>query len=125
VLETVEKHLYTSFGLRSLSPKDPDFQPMFTGDAWSRDHAYHQGTVWSFLWGEYAMAYLKVHEHSAAACNHIKIQSGTLEEHFYEEAGIQCISEVFDGLEPNAGKGCIHQAWSVGMTLLALLEAEK
>ena len=124
VLELVEKHLYTPYGLRSLSPKDPDFKAIYTGDPWTRDHAYHQGTVWSHLWGEYALAYLRVHQYSAAAKHFIRIQSGTLEEHFYHRDGINCISEIFDGGRPNEGKGCIQQAWSVGMTLLALLRAE-
>jgi predicted glycogen debranching enzyme len=124
VLSVVEKHLYTPFGLRSLSPKHPDFKPIYTGDPWHRDHAYHQGTVWSHLWGEYALAYLKVHQYSNDAKLFIQIQSGTLEEHFYHRDGIHGISEVFDGGKPNDGKGCIHQAWSVGMTLLALLKAE-
>jgi len=124
VLQVVEKHLYTPFGLRSLSPKDPQFKPIYTGDQWSRDHAYHQGTVWAHLWGEYAIAYLKVNNYSDAARRFIQIQSGTLEEHFYHRDGIQCISEVFDGARPNEGKGCIQQAWGIGMTLLALQMAE-
>ena len=124
VLAIVEKHLYTPFGLRSLSPKDPDFKATYTGDPWMRDHAYHQGTVWSHLWGEFALAYLKVHQYSKAAKYFIRIQSGTLEEHFYHHDGIQCISEIFDGGKPKEGKGCFHQAWSVGNTLLALLKAE-
>ena len=124
VLEVVEKHLYTPYGLRSLSQKDPDFKAIYSGDPWTRDHAYHQGTVWSHLWGEYAIAYLQVHQYSAAAKHFIRIQSGTLEEHFYHRDGINCISEIFDGGRPNEGKGCIQQAWSVGMTLLALLKAE-
>jgi predicted glycogen debranching enzyme len=124
ILANVEKHLYTPFGLRSLSPRHKDFKPVYTGDPWTRDHAYHQGTVWSHLWGEYAIAYLKVHRYSNAAKQYIRIQSGTLEEHFYHRNGIHCMSEIFDGEHPGEGKGCIQQAWSVGMTILALLKAE-
>ena len=124
VMQVVTKHLYTPYGLRSLSPKDRDFKAIYTGDPWSRDHAYHQGTVWSHLWGEYALAYLRIHKNSAEARYFVRVQSGTLEEHFYHHEGIRCISEIFDGLKPNTGKGCIQQAWSVGNTLLALLRAE-
>ncbi len=124
ILAIVEKHLYTPFGLRSLSPKHPDFKATYTGDPWVRDHAYHQGTVWSHLWGEFALAYLRVHKYSDKAKLFIRIQSGTLEEHFYHHNGINCISEIFDGGKPLGGKGCIQQAWSVGNTLLALLKAE-
>ena len=36
-----------------------------------------------------------------------------LREHFYKDNGIHCISEIFNGSDPQEGKGCIHQAWSV------------
>ena len=123
-MEVVTKHLYTPFGLRSLSPKHVDFKAVYTGDPWNRDHAYHQGTVWSHLWGEFAMAYLRVNKNSADAKYFVRVQAGTLEEHFYHQDGIRCISEIFDGDKPNKGKGCIQQAWSIGNTLLALLRAE-
>ncbi len=125
VLKTIEEHLYTDFGLRSLSPYHPDFKPVYSGGQWQRDHAYHQGTVWAYLWGEYAMAYLKVHHHSAEAKQIIRQKSKALEHHFYNEDGLNSISEIFDGDNPKHGKGCIQQAWSIGMTIKALLEAEE
>lgn len=121
VLKTVEEHLYTDYGLRSLSPSHPDFKPVFKGDQWERDHAYHQGTVWSYLWGEYALAYLKVNGYSLKAKQIITEKSKKLEYHFYNEDGLYAISENFDGEIPGMGKGCIQQAWSIGMTLKALL----
>jgi glycogen debranching enzyme len=33
------------------------------------------------------------------------------------EAGIGCISEIFDGDSPHAPNGCIAQAWSVAELL--------
>ena len=125
VLETVYAHLYTDYGLRSLSPMHPDFKPEFTGNPWQRDHAYHQGTVWAFLWGEYAMAHLLVNHFSPEACAWVKEHAKKLEHHFYLEDGLHAISENFDGGQPGQGKGCIQQAWSIGMTLLALLQADK
>ncbi|HUR31020.1 MAG TPA: amylo-alpha-1,6-glucosidase [Saprospiraceae bacterium] len=124
VLKIVEEHLYTDLGLRSLSPHHPDFKPVYTGDQWNRDHAYHQGTVWTYLWGEYALAYLKVHNNSPEAKQTIRAKAKRLEHHFYYENGIHSISEIFDGGNPRDGKGCIQQAWSVGMTIRALLEAQ-
>ena len=125
VLETIEKHLYTDLGLRSLSPQDKAFRPVFSGSPWDRDHAYHQGTVWSYLWGEWALAYLKVHGNTAATKKHIRERSKMLEHHFYHENGLYAISEVFDGLEPTTGKGCIQQAWSIGMLIKVLLAVEE
>lgn len=125
VLAVVHDHLYTDYGLRSLSPTHQYFIPVYTGDPWQRDNAYHQGTVWGFLWGEYAMAYLHVYRHSAEAKKWVREHVKKLEDHFYNEDGLYAISENFDGEHPEAGKGCIQQAWSVGMTMLALLNASK
>lgn len=123
VLETIEKHLYTPFGLRSLSPKHIDFKDIYKGNQWERDHAYHQGTVWAFLWGEYALAFLKVHGYTQEAKSIIWKKAKQLEHHFYHEDGICAISEIFDGSSPLQGKGCIQQAWSVGMLIKALMIA--
>lgn len=124
VLNTIEAHLYTDLGLRSLSPAHAEFKPMYSGDQWSRDHAYHQGTIWTYLWGEYAIAYLKVHQYSAESKKMIIEKSKMLKHHFYNEDGIWAVSEIFDGENPGAGKGCIQQAWSIGMTIKALIEAK-
>jgi len=124
VLHTIEKHLYTDVGLRSLSLEHPDFKPIYTGNQWQRDNAYHQGTVWAFLWGEYAMAFLNVNKYSATSKKVIRKKAKTLEHHFYHDNCLYGISEIFDGEHPGNGLGCVHQAWSVGMILKVLLAAE-
>ena len=124
VLSSVEEHLYTDYGLRSLSPTDPAFRAIFTGDQWQRDNAYHQGTVWSHLWGEYALAYLRVNDYSKDAKKVIKQKSLALQDHFYNHNCLYAISENFDGGNPKEGKGCMQQAWSIGMAILALLGTE-
>ena len=125
VLEIVKNHLYTDLGLRSLSPNHPDFKPYYGGNQWDRDTAYHQGTVWAFLWGEYALAYLRVNKNTKKAKTVIQKQMKAFEQHFYQESCLGGISEIFDGLEPMDGRGCIQQAWSIGMLLLVMLELEK
>ncbi|PYX10416.1 MAG: glycogen debranching protein, partial [Acidobacteria bacterium] len=45
VVETVQQHLLTPYGLRSLAPSDPQYRGRYTGGPESRDGAYHQGTV--------------------------------------------------------------------------------
>ena len=47
-----------------------------------------------------------------------------LEQHFYNEDGLKGISEVFDGLNPSVGKGCIHQAWSVSTFIHVLAKTK-
>ncbi|MBC8154046.1 MAG: glycogen debranching protein, partial [Bacteroidetes bacterium] len=120
VLATVEKHLYTPYGLRTLSPQDPAFAAVYGGDQWLRDTAYHQGTVWPFLLGEYWQAYLRIHGQSEVARTRMYAELATMKQHFYEHDCLFGISEIFDGLHPKAGRGTANQAWSVG-ALIKLL----
>ncbi|MFN7117589.1 MAG: amylo-alpha-1,6-glucosidase [Saprospiraceae bacterium] len=122
VLKVVEEKLYTDYGLRSLDEANSDFKGTYGGDQWQRDTAYHQGTVWAFLWGEYALAYLKIHGFSPKACKTIQTKLQPLQKHFYEDNCLHGIAEIFDGSNPRQGKGCIQQAWSIGMLLKVLLE---
>lgn len=118
VFETVKKHLFTPCGLRTLSPEHPDFKPVYGGNQWDRDTAYHQGTVWPFLLGDYFLAMLKVQKNTPETCQEIMQSLDQLRVHFYERDCIHGISEIFDGLEPKDGRGAVHQAWSVGALLL-------
>lgn len=124
VLQQVTEHLYTPFGLRTLAPDDPDFKAVYKGDRWQRDHAYHQGTVWPFLLDAYWTAYLRQHNFSQSARKKMRAELRHLEEHFYQHDGIHCVSEIFDGAEPAAGRGTIQQAWSVSALLRLLLLKE-
>ena len=60
ILKIVEDNLYTPVGLRSLPKNDSQYVPVYGGDQWHRDSAYHQGTVWSWLLGPYIDAMMKV-----------------------------------------------------------------
>ncbi len=117
VLKIVEEKLLTPLGLRSLDPVHPDFIAKYGGDQWHRDTAYHQGTVWSFLLGEYFLAYLKHHDFSKKAKAEVQKMMEPMQRHFYEEGCIHGIAEIFDGSEPQEGRGCVQQAWSIGMLL--------
>jgi predicted glycogen debranching enzyme len=124
VLDAITESLYTPYGLRTLDRYHYKFKPTYSGDVWSRDAAYHQGTVWPFLLPEYFSAYLKVNDHSEEAKRYVEEQLSFLKDHFYNHECIHGISEVFDGLDPKEGKGCIHQAWSIS-NLLLLIKKEK
>ena len=50
-LEAVTRELLTPYGLRTLSPRHPNYHGRFTGDRTPRDGAYHNGTVWPWLMG--------------------------------------------------------------------------
>lgn len=125
VVEVVRQHLLTDYGLRTLSPEHPDFKPEYGGDSWRRDTAYHQGTVWPFLLGEYVTAFLKVNDWSEKAQKEVLALLEPLKKHFYQNDCILGISEIFDGKMPRAGKGTVHQAWSVGAILKTLLDLKE
>ena len=59
ILDTLEKKLYTTVGLRTLDMADPAFKPIYIGDMHKRDRAYHQGTVWTFPLGAYLRARIR------------------------------------------------------------------
>jgi predicted glycogen debranching enzyme len=113
VLDVAEKKLLTPVGLRSLSPDDPEYKPIYSGDLRSRDGAYHQGTVWAWLIGPFIDAWLKLHPNEKKEARKFL---DAFPEHL-SEAGLGTISEVYDAREPHVAGGCIAQAWSVAEVL--------
>lgn len=112
VVDIVKEKLLTPYGLKSLAKEDKDFIGEYSGNLYKRDIAYHQGTVWSWLIGHFIDAYTNVYG-EANIDKHLKY----LKDHYYLDAGLGSISEIFDGEEPYRGKGCYAQAWSIGEVL--------
>jgi len=112
VVEACARHLLTSHGLRTLAPGHPQYRGHYGGDQWSRDGAYHQGTVWPWLLGPFALAHYKVYGDAEAALSFLKPLA-----HHVADYGLGSIAEIFDGDAPFEPRGCIAQAWSVAETL--------
>lgn len=112
VVESVGWTLLTTFGLRSLSPDAPGYRGTYEGDAFRRDSAYHQGTVWAWLIGAYAEAYARVSGDPGGALQFLRPF-----EHHLRDAGLGTVSEIFDGDPPHLPRGCVAQAWSVAEIL--------
>jgi len=122
VLEVVQRELLTPFGLRSLSTKHEEYIGHYGGDQYSRDLAYHQGTVWAWLLGPFITAYINVNGQSKEAKEFAEeLLSRFLRNHL-RDAGLGTISEIFDGDPPHHPRGCIAQAWSVAEILRAYVE---
>jgi predicted glycogen debranching enzyme len=121
VVDVVEQHLLTPYGLRSLAPNDPGYRGRYTGDPYSRDSAYHQGTVWPWLLGPFLRAYLKTNGHSPAARMRAEQWITDLRSYVKNE-GVGQIPEVFDGDAPYGAGGCMAQAWSVAELLRTCVE---
>ena len=117
IVDKVKTELLTPFGLRSLSPTDPKYAPMYVGSPFERDSGYHQGTVWAWLIGPFIDAYRKVYPGSEAQIE--RMLSG-FRSHL-AEACVGQISEIFDGEPPHHPRGCPAQAWSVAEVLRVLI----
>ncbi|MFP4345674.1 MAG: amylo-alpha-1,6-glucosidase [Anaerolineales bacterium] len=114
VVAACARALLTSHGLRSLAPDEPEYIGHYGGDRETRDAAYHQGTVWSWLIGPFVQAHLRVYGDREAARSFLVPLFRHLADH-----GIGSISEIFDGDAPFEPRGCIAQAWSVAEVLRA------
>ncbi|MEA1886798.1 MAG: amylo-alpha-1,6-glucosidase [Bacteroidota bacterium] len=114
ILDIAESELLTDRGLRTLSPKNPDYKGVYRGSQEQRDTAYHQGTVWPWLIGPYAEAYLRLYGENGVK----KISKLIREfENVMDDHGVSTISEVYDGDPPHLPGGAISQAWSVAEIL--------
>jgi predicted glycogen debranching enzyme len=117
VVDACSRHLLTSYGLRSLAPGEPGYQPRYAGGPRERDGAYHQGTAWAWLLGPFALAHHRVYGDREAARAFLAPMAQHLADH-----GLGSIAEVFEAEPPFRPDGCIAQAWSVAETLRAWCE---
>jgi glycogen debranching enzyme len=114
IVDVCARCLLTSHGLRSLAPSDPRYQGHYGGGPRERDAAYHQGTVWGWLLGPFALAHLRVYNDPVQAGSFLAPIVSHLNVH-----GLGTASEIFDGDAPFTPRGCIAQAWTVAEVLRA------
>ena len=108
------QHLLTSHGLRSLGPNEPGYKGKIGGGQRERDTAYHQGTVWGWLLGPFALAHYRVYRDAAMAQSFLEPLGKTI-----YSGGLGTIREVFGGDAPFPPGGAPAQAWSVAETFRA------
>ncbi len=116
IIDLCMTRLWTPQGLRTLDPQDPAYRGNYGGDQASRDGAYHQGTVWPWLFMPMVQTHFGVYKDAQAIgdflfpfVNHLR------------EAGLASVSEIFSGDAPHQPNGCPAQAWSVA-ALLELMQ---
>lgn len=114
VVDACERELLTPRGLRSLSPRDPQYLGRYGGSPRERDAAYHQGTVWGWLLGPFVLAHLQVYQDRARAAAFLEPAAQAILEY-----GLGTVGEIFDGDSPFMPRGCIAQAWTVAELLRA------
>jgi len=116
IIDKAEAELLTPVGLRSLSPKDPSYCPIYEGSPFERDSAYHQGTVWAWLIVPFIDGYRRVHAGDADLETRVAAMLAGLIDQL-EYACIGQISEIFDAASPHKPRGSAAQAWSVAELL--------
>ena len=114
VVSRAQRDLLTSLGLRSLAPGSPGYVSAYLGDLRNRDAAYHQGTVWPWLIGPFAVAHLRAFNDAAVVRSFLE----PLADHL-RDAGVGSVSEIADASPPHTPRGCPWQAWSVAELLRA------
>ncbi|MCM8794620.1 MAG: amylo-alpha-1,6-glucosidase [Candidatus Omnitrophica bacterium] len=119
ILFVAENELLTPFGLRTLQPGHPQFQPHFGGDSFHRANAVHQGTVWAWLLGSYAGTCLKVRHLTKETQHSLRKVLLPFRAHL-EESGLGSVSGMFDADPPHTPCGEFSHAPAVGELLRAL-----
>lgn len=119
VVDCCARELVTSYGLRSLSPRDSRYLGQYRGGPWQRDAAYHQGTVWAWLLGPFVRAHYRTHGDALTAQSFLN----PFAEHV-QSACLGSISEIFEGDAPHNACGCFAQAWSVAEILRSWIQLE-
>jgi predicted glycogen debranching enzyme len=120
VMKGVEEKLYTRAGLRSLTPDDIHYAGTYGGNAYQRDSAYHEGTVWTWLLGPYVDAVIRVYGKQEG-----RERAGQIIADFsyhLHEACIGSVSEIMDADTPHHPRGCVAQAWAVAEILRVIRE---
>ena len=117
VVEICTEQLLTPYGLRSLAPGESGYQGHYEGEQRRRDAAYHQGTVWGWLLGPFAMAHYRVYGDRQGALRFFEPFRDAMGVY-----GVGTLGEVFDGDAPFTPGGCIAQAWTVAETLRVWME---
>jgi len=120
VVDECARELLGSCGLRSLAADDPRYRGRYEGGVWERDGAYHQGPLWTWLLGHFALALHRVTGDAAAAQRLLE----PVGDHLLD-AGLGTVSEIFDGDPPHTPRGAPAQAWSVACVLEAWSRLER
>lgn len=121
IIDIVQDHLLTIFGLRTLDAADPQYKPTYLGE-YPRDLAYHNGTVWPWLLGSFIKAKARIHQKNS------DWKSKAFEDYLlsmidvYGDKWDGSVHEIFDAEPPFIPRGCMSQAWSVAEILRAWVE---
>lgn len=109
------KELYTYYGIRSLEPSDVKFRKKYYGNLKERDLAFHNGSVWAWLFGAFCGLYVKVYREVKSDQEIIENLSNFIGcfRNGFMKGHIASIAEIWDGDLPHFPKGAPAMAMSV------------
>ena len=109
ILRVVDNELVTSRGIRTLSPRDPNYKGVYEGAQAERDLAYHNGCTRPSLLAPYAAVSFRIKGPAFWK------KAEWLVEGFYDDLGkhgVGAFSELYDGDPPHEPHGAISSALS-------------
>jgi glycogen debranching enzyme len=132
IIDTVDKKLLMTHGLKTLARGDEDFTAEYEGGLLQRDMAYHQGPTWPWLSGLYFDALNNMAKAEKSKSKKKKLEEKlkrfvddtylTYKKEIYDSEGVCTISELYNSKLPYKAGGTISQAWSVAEVLRIIKE---
>jgi len=116
MIQRVRDELQTARGLRTLGTRDHGYQGKYAGGVVARDSAQHQGSIYPWLLGPLATAYLKTYGRDEETKSNV-LQWITPCLEFMEGDGLGQLSELFDGDAPHTPRGAPAAALSAAEML--------
>ena len=114
IFKVVSAELETSRGIRTLSPRNPNYKNVYEGSQVDRDLAYHQGSTRPFLLEYYVAAGYRIIGPG------YRKKAEWLCEGLYDDLskhGVVAFSELYDGDPPQEPHGAIASALSTAALL--------
>ena len=123
IINTVEKKLLNSYGLKTLAKGEENYIEIYEGNAEKRDRSYHQGITWPWLLGLYYNCLKNMYTNSKTKKDKLELEEKltkfrektkkTFKKEITTRGCIGNIAEIYDSVKPYEPKGAFAQGWSV------------
>ena len=114
VIHIIKNELVTSRGIRTLSPRQPEYKGVYEGSQRERDLAYHNGSTRPWLLAPYVDIQFRFNGEAFLK------RAEWLTEGFFDDLskhGVGAFSELYDGDPPHEPHGAIASALSTAALL--------
>ena len=119
VVDCCGRELLTSYGLRSLSPKDPGYVGRYWGDPLAARCGLSPGNRLDLAARALRSAHFRAYGDARRPSRFWRPLRSIW------RACLGTVSEIFDGDAPHSARGCFAQAWSVAEILRSWIYLER